>query len=260
MAKGQPGADSSEAVTTSLIQLATNLYGAAPVFWGRYFTSVSTDTAEEYHHAAENQPLNAAGIRVLPIARQTRNVGGSLQQGIEDGAANAEDFIATFGAAFLASQGGRFYMFLDVENDPSTDSPSLSSNYFTGWAQGLAQESASASSGLSNGSVAILPCVYATQDDTATWAALASAQAAGAPCMGAWIARYYFSDCAMSDWSDSIVTPASPISPAPFPWPILAWQYAGDCLNGAIDCSQTNPNIDAQSQLLDFLALPPANG
>src|ERR1700678_2729750 len=89
VAQGQPGADSSLAVTTPLIQSAANLYGAAPVFWGRYFTSVDTTGSVEYRHAAENQPLNTAGIRLLPIARQTANVDGSLQDGIEDGAANA---------------------------------------------------------------------------------------------------------------------------------------------------------------------------
>jgi hypothetical protein len=226
VAQGQPGADSSEAVTTSLIQLATNRYGATPAFWGRYFTSVNTATSEEYRRAEENQPLNVAGIRLLPIARQIRNVSGSLQQGIEDGAANAEDFIATSGAPFLASQRERFYMFLDVEGDPSEGSPSLSSDYFTGWAQGLAQESAAASSDLSNGSVERLPCVYARQADLATWTVLDASQAS-AQCMGVWIARYYSGDCAMSDWNDSVVTPASPASPAPFPWPILVWHMPG---------------------------------
>jgi hypothetical protein len=252
VAQGQPGADSSLAVTTPLIQSATNLYGATPVFWGRYFTSVDTVGRVEYRHRAENQPLNAAGIRLLPIARQTANVDGGLQQGIEDGAANANDFITTFDASFLSSQGGRFYMFLDVEGNPS-----LSSDYFAGWVQGLAEESASWSNGLSSGSVEILPCVYATQGDAATWAALAAAQAVGVRCEGVWIARYYSGNCEMGEWSDLIVTP---VSPDPFPWPILAWQYAGNCLSGAIDCSQTNPNIDAQGQLLDFLVLPPANG
>jgi hypothetical protein len=252
VAQGQPGADSSSPVTASLIQSATDFYGATPAFWGRYFTSVNTAGSVEYRHAVENQPLNAAGIRLLPIARQTANVDGSLQQGIEDGVANARDFITTFDASFLSSQGEKFYMFLDVEG-----SPSLSPDYFTGWALGLAEESASSSNNLSRGSVGILPCLYATQGDAATWVALAAAQAAGVRCMGVWIARYFSGNCEMGEWSDLIVTPAAP---DPFPWPILAWQYAGNCLDGAIDCSQTNPNIDAQGQLLDFLVLPPANG
>ncbi len=250
MAQGLPGADSISPVTAPLIQSASDLLGATPAFWGRYFTSAQTTGAVEYHHATEDPPLHAAGIRLLPVARQTAHVNGSFEQGIEDGVANANDFISTFGMPYLASQGGRFYMFLDVEG-----SPSLSPGYYAGWAQGLAQRSATLSGAL--GTVAVLPCVYATQGDEPTWAALSAACKGGAQCMGIWIARYDPGTCQMGQWSDSIVTPRSP---SPFPWPILAWQYAGNCLKGAIDCSQTNPHIDAQSQLLDFLVLPPGIG
>lgn len=246
MAQGLPGADSSAPVTTELIEEATNLLGATPVFWGRYFTSVTTTGSVEYRHATENEPLNAAGIRLLPVARQTNHVNGSQDQGLTDGSANAQDFIITFGAEVLAAQGGQFYIFLDVEG-----SPSLSVDYYVGWAQGLAQEAQS----LTGGSVQMLPCVYATRSDTTTWSAVEQAMAAGAACHGAWIARYYTGQCEMGEWSDSIVTPASP---SPFPVPILAWQYAGNCLDGQIDCSQTNPEIEVVSSLLSFLLLPPA--
>jgi hypothetical protein len=246
MAQGLPGADSSVLVTTSMIQGASALLGATPVFWGRYFTSVSTTGDVEYRHAEENQLLNAAGVPLLPIARQTGNVDGRVEQGIADGVANARDFIRTFGTQVLTEQGGRFYMFLDVEG-----SPSLSQDYFVGWAQGLAEEAES----LGGGSVQILPCVYGTHTDTDTWSAVAAAIAAGTPCFGAWIARYFSGQCVMGEWQPAIVTPLAPV---PFPCPILAWQYAGDCLDGQIDCSQTNPDIDIQSQLLAFLVLPPA--
>jgi len=229
-----------------MIQGASGLLGATPVFWGRYFTSVSTTGDVEYRHSDENQPLNAAGIRLLPIGRQTANVNGNQEQGVTDGVANAQDFITTFGVEVLTQQGGRFYMFLDVEG-----SPSLSQAYFEGWAQGLAQEATS----LSGGSVAILPCVYATQSDTETWSSVASAMAAGTQCHWAWIARYYTGQCNMGEWDPAVLTPTAP---APFPCPILAWQYAGNCLQGQIDCSQTNPEIDIEAQLLAFLVLPPA--
>jgi hypothetical protein len=243
MAQGLPGADSIQPVTTSLIQATTAHYGSTPVFWGRYFTSVTTSGSAEYHHAKENGPLNAAGIKLLPIGRQTGNVNGTQQQGVADGVKNAKDFITTFGASLLAQQGGQFYMFLDVEGDPS-----LSSDYYTGWAQGLAQESAS------HVGVEILPCVYAAQGNSKTWTALAAATDAGAACVGVWIARYDPNDCTLGEWNDHTVTPPSP---NPFPWPILAWQYCGNCLNGQIDCSQTNPAIDPQADLLDFLVMPP---
>jgi hypothetical protein len=245
MAQGLPGADSSQLVTADLIDATTAHYGATPVFWGRYFTSVTTTGNVEYRHARENGPLNRAGIKLLPIGRQTARVHGTRQDGINDGVNNAKDFITTFGASFLAAQGGEFFMFLDVEG-----APSLSSGYYTGWAQGLAQES------VTHTGVAILPCVYATQGDGTTWSALATACDAGAVCRGVWIARYDPNDCTLGEWNDDTVTP---VSPAPFPWPILAWQYCGNCLNGKIDCSQTNPTIDPEQDLLKFLILPPAS-
>jgi hypothetical protein len=251
MAKGFPGADSCTPVTEKMIEGATKLLGSAPVFWGRYFTSVSTAGTVEYRHSTESPALNAAGIRLLPVGRQTGHVGGSSEQGIADGTANAQDFISTFGAEVLAEQGGRFYLFLDVEG-----SPSLSQDYYAGWVQGLTAEAASASAGSSSeGSVQILPCVYATQSDKETWLAVAAAVGAGVPCYGAWIARYYTGECAMGDWRPEIVTPAAPV---PLPCPILAWQYAGNCMNGEIDCSQTNPEMNLNTQLLAFLVLPPA--
>jgi hypothetical protein len=248
MAQGQPGADSISPVTTSLIQKATALYGTPPVFWGRYFTSPTTTGSAEYRHATENGPLNAAGIRVLPVARQTSHVSGSQQQGQTDGALNAQDFVQTFGVAELNAQGNRFIMVLDVEGNPD-----LNPDYYTGWTQGLI----STAQQMSGNAVQMLPCLYASHGDTGTWIALGTAIANGAPCSGVWVARYLNSLTSgqMGDWSDSTVTPGAP---DPFPATILAWQYAENCLNGAIDCTQTNPAIDVQNDLLQFLVLPPA--
>jgi hypothetical protein len=244
MPQGQPGADSSVPVTPDLIQQATTLFGAQPVFWGRYFTSTNTTGTVEYRHATENSVLNASGIRLLPIARQTNRVGLSIDEGHADGVANAKDFISTFGLSMLVPQGGIFYMFLDVERVPS-----LSTAYYTGWVQGLADESAD----ISQGSVQILPCIYCGQASATSWRALQAATASGVPCKGIWIARYYSGSCQRADWNDAIVTPKQP---SPFPWPIFAWQYAEECLNGAIDASQTNPSLDIQNQLLPYLVLP----
>jgi hypothetical protein len=169
-----------------------------------------------------------------------------MDQGIADGVANAQDFITTFSPDVLASQGGQFLMFLDVEGPPA---PSLSQYYFSGWAQGLAQEARA----ISGGRVQIIPCVYGTQSDVKTWSAVAAAMSAGVACHGAWIARFRTGKCTMGEWEPNIVTPPSP---SPFPCSILAWQYAGNCLEGKIDCSQINPNIDVEAQLLSFLVLP----
>ena len=250
MAKGRPGADSSVPVTSQvngvgLIDLAADFYGETPLFWGRYFTSGSTGGLVEYRHLRENQPLRERGIRVLPIARQTRNVGGTVADGSVDAQRNADDLIATFGADYLASQGGAFYVFLDVEA-----SPSLSGDYYTGWAQTLETHSASATAG----KVTLLPCLYAPRGDTPSWQAMAEAVCGGAQCMGAWIARFPLPGCQpLPDWDDSVVLPTVTI-----PCPALIWQYAGDCYgNGGFDCSVTNPAIDVQTDLLNFLVLPP---
>ncbi len=185
MATGKPGADSASIVTNqqqgqNLIQLSTQLFNEPPVFWGRYFTSSST-TGVEYSHRKENDILRQHGIRVCPVARQTKHVNGSRDQGAADARANVEDLVNTFGAPYLASQGGTFYLFLDVEG-----APSLSLDYYLGWAITIATHSAD----FTSGAVRILPCVYATQSDNATWQAVAAASAQGVPCHGAWVARW----------------------------------------------------------------------
>ena len=153
MASGLLGVDSSIPVTSQvqgqgLIQLATTQLNATPAFWGRYFSSPQTKSAAEYHHGLEGGPLNAAGIPVLPVARQTRNVNGSAQQGAADAAANAADLLASFGVPAMAAQGSVFFLFLDVEG-----SPSLSVDYYTAWAQALTQSSSTA--GLGPGGVVV---------------------------------------------------------------------------------------------------------
>jgi hypothetical protein len=250
MAKGKPGADSSNLVTAQidgqgLIQLACDLFGEFPVLWGRYFTSTSTSGNVEYQHRKENQPLRDKGIRVLPIARQTKRVEGSLDEGSSDAKANADDIIATFGSDYLASQGGRFFVFLDVEGTPSLSVP-----YYTGWAQTLRAHSAT----ITNSDVILLPCVYATQNDSPTWTTVATAANAGVECNGAWIARWRHHGCApLDDWDDNVVNPTVPI-----PCPVLIWQYADACHGGnGFDCSQTKPGIDLNKDLLNQLILPP---
>src|SRR6266436_9069477 len=84
--------------------------------------------------------------------------------GSADAQLNVEDLIKTFGASYLQSQGGRFLMFLDVEG-----SPSLSTEYYIGWARTLVDHSQS----FSHGAVTVLPGVYATQADDTTWRAVA---------------------------------------------------------------------------------------
>ena len=251
MAQGRPGADSSMPVTTvvggkTLIALAQDLYGSTPVFWGRYFTSVATTGVVEYRHLRENQILRDSDIRVLPIARQTKRVDRTMADGSADAAANVEDVIKTFGQEYLASQGGKFFMFLDVEG-----SPSMSLSYYTGWAQTLISHSAE----FTGGAVQILPCVYATRGDSTTWQNVAAACAQGVDCRGIWVARWVEHACSnLVDWNDAKVTPVIPL-----PCKVLIWQYSDDCHGGAgFDCDEVNPSIDLNNDLLNQLILPPS--
>jgi hypothetical protein len=251
MAKGKPGADSSSSVTLqlqgkNLIQLAQDLFGTTPVLWGRYFASATAAGPAEYRHLKENQILRQHNIRVLPIAQQTPNVGGTRDQGRADATANVDDLFATFGKDYLSSQGGEFLMFLDVEG-----SPSLSLDYYMGWAQTVVSHSAAAT----GGAVEVLPCVYATQLDSPTWRAVASASDRGVECRGAWVAHWVgHGGCqGLVDWDDALVNPQVAI-----PCHVLLWQYSNDCHGGdGFDCSQTNPGIDVEKELLAKLVLPP---
>jgi hypothetical protein len=247
--KGKPGADSSNIVTArindkSLIDLAIDLFGAAPAFWGRYFTSVQSTGVVEYRHLKENQILRDNGIRVLPIARQTKRVGGTQAQGATDAEANAEDILQTFGVNYLSAQGGQFLVFLDVESTPP-----MSVSYYKGWAQTLKEHSQKASNNL----VTLLPCVYGTHFDEPTWRAVAAADKDGVACEGIWIARWKFRHCAaVPDYDASQVSPQIQLS-----CPVLVWQYSDECHGGdGFDCNQINPHID-QDAFLQKLVLPP---
>jgi hypothetical protein len=250
MAKGKAGADSAVPVTSqiqgkNLIQCAEDVFGAAPVLWGRYFTSTSTSGDVEYRHLKENQILRQKNVRVLPIARQTKRVGGTQAQGSLDAEANVEDLIITFGRDYLSSQGGKFFMFLDVEG-----APSLSAAYYMGWAQTLVSHSAA----ITNNGVQLLPCVYATQLDDPTWQAVASCAEQGVQCGGAWVAHWVHRGCHnLDDWQDAAVTPKTAL-----PCKVLLWQYADDCFGGTgFDSNQTNPGIDLEHEFLARLILPP---
>ena len=251
MAQGMPGADSASLVTTqidgrNLIELATDLFGRTPVVWGRYFTSVATTGVVEYRHLQENQILRGNNIRVLPIARQTKNVASTVADGSMDAKANVEDLIQTFGTDYLASLGGQILMFLDVEG-----APSLSAPYYRGWAATLIAYSRD----FSSNKVTILPCVYGTQADNATWTAVAEAMGPAVEFHGAWIARWRVTGCNnLLDFDESIVRPPS----LPASLKILLWQYSNDCHGaGGFDCDETNPAIDLDGDLLNKCVLPP---
>jgi hypothetical protein len=249
MAVGSPGADSSNLVTRlidgkPMVDVAAELFGQMPVLWGRYFTSVAATGLVEYRARRENQALRERNIRVLPIARQTRHVDGTQALGSTDAQLNVEDLIKTFGVDYLKSEGGTFIMFLDVEG-----APSLSTDYYVGWARTVVDHSHS----FSNGAVTVVPGVYATQSDDTTWRAVADADERGVKSQGAWIARWRRRGCSnLLEWDPDIVQPNVKI-----PCEVLLWQYADECHGGdGFDCNETNPNVDLQD-ILSQCVLPP---
>jgi hypothetical protein len=239
--RGAAGVDSVATVTQALVVLVNQSFKSMPVFWGRYF-STPTPGAGEYSPTAENPILHAAGIPVLPLARQTNRVHGSEQDGESDGRANAAALLTAFGLPYLVSQGGEFLMFLDVEL-----APTLSAEYYQGWCKGLASVAPA---------ITIRPCVYASQANYETWSALNAAAAAGTPCHGLLVAHYVVDPGVfkpLSDWSAKDTAPAPPVAA-----PVLIWQYVGNACDGKFDCNQVNPALDLEKDLLRYLILPPA--
>jgi hypothetical protein len=245
---GLPGADSSVPVTThiggqTLVDLARAQFEQPPVFWGRYF-SPGADSFAEYTHLTENNILRNENIKLLPIAQQTKNVNLTYSDGAGDAQANVTDMINTFGMQFLSNLEEDIYMFLDVEG-----APSLSVEYYEGWSTNIVSFSKRKLGGR-----AIQPCVYATQGDTVTWNSVRSAVNSGnATFFGAWVAEWPASGChPLPDWNRLRHIPL------PNGGKVLIWQYANDCHgSGGFDCSVTNPNIDADGDLLNHLILPP---
>jgi hypothetical protein len=185
---------------------------------------------------------------LLPLAQQTRRVGGSQEEGTNDGSDNASALIAALGADTMAAQGDSFLMFLDVEG-VGLD-VSLSQDYYTGWATALQAKSQE----LSGGRFTILPCVYARAKDNVTWNALLAADAAGVKCFGAWVARFLDSACdnGFVDWNSVFAEPTIGL-----PFEVLIWQFAQNCPSrDGIDCNQTVPDIDGDGLVMKRLVAP----
>jgi hypothetical protein len=182
-------------------------------------------------------------IKILPIAQQTTHVGSGTTDGETDGSLNARAIIDTFGSAYLHGAAPDVLVFLDVEKGLP-----LSRSYYIAWSAAL-QKTANQ---LSGGNVSLHPAIYASFSDDTTWAALRSAIAAGAPCAGAWIARWKSTagGCfPLDEWDEAHVTPTGGL-----PCPVLLWQYSQEC-NG-FDCDQASPFHE--DVLLGRLVLPPA--
>ena len=244
MPVGTLGVDSLSPVKASSIIVAKTLLKKTPAFWGRYFTFKGDTNSGQYQKTTEKQVLADNGIRLIPYARQTNHVGEGKDRGTFDGTRNAEAFVDALGVDLLKAQGGKFYVFLDVEpEDP------LSTDYYRGWSAALV----SRGKALSGDAVELLPCVYLNTRDDDTLDALNAAVAAGARCEGVQVARYFGTQAhgfpGPFDWNPGFIKPVVALTT-----PIIAWQYIGNFRN-LLDASQSNPDID-QAAFVARLAQP----
>jgi hypothetical protein len=235
------GADENATVTQPRIDVATRQTGHSIEFWGRYFKNPGNTSPEQYQPNKEAALLNENNIRVLPIGRQTGHVAGSRSLGRADGTTNAKALIEAFGPEVLGALPQGLAVFLDVEGPPH---PSLSVDYYQGWADGLAQTAQAAG-------VKLLPAVYGTHGDSATWTHLAQAASNGAACEGTWIARPGRLGChPLRPFDESFVRPQD----LPQSIRVLAWQAVLECHN--LDFNILNPTFDAET--LSKFVLPAA--
>ena len=243
------GADTLVPVTESLVAMVTKHLKTTPVFWGRYFKRPSFE--QDYQPASENAVFNNHHIRLLPIARQTNRVAGTASDGAADAILNVDAFVKSLELENLASIGGELLMFLDVEGT-SERNPNLSVDYWIGWSGALVAHSRR----VSGGRFTMVPGVYCRQNQNPTWEAIVRADALGFPCVGAWIFRSRTGACTkpVPSWDAPFNTPAVKL-----PCPIMAWQFAIDCLfEGGVDFDMVNPDPSIESALLNRLIVPPA--
>lgn len=253
MAIGRPGADSTPRVThnihdRNIIDVATDLFGETPLFWGRYFKALNHPSDYEYIGKEESPILRSRNIKLLPLAQQTKFVGGSEQRGASDGQLNTRDLIASLDADTFARQGTEFLFFLDVE-----PTHPLSETYYRGWSQAVIAESRA----LSEGRFTIVPALYLNGHERTTWQTLIAAKRQGLICGGLWVASYGNPErpgCTpLIDWDAEELTPSGIVAP----YPILIWQYTEECHGGdGVDCNETNPFIDLENDLMNKLVLP----
>jgi hypothetical protein len=250
---GAAGADSStEVVHTiygkTLLEHASALFGGPPRFWGRYFKTPEQQGGTQYNPKTEHSALASAGIRVVPIARQTARIHGSKADGAADAQGNVLAIFAAFGVNYLATQGDEFYVYLDDEGAPQ---PTLSTDYWLGWSDTLIKYSDQVSSA----KVTLLPGLYCNFDHD-SWVSLKNALAQGGRCETAWIARWKSDGqvcMPLPPWNQTHVTP----DPAPG-CPIHIWQYAQECHGGdGFDMDEANPALSLDG-LLGKLILPPS--
>jgi hypothetical protein len=169
-------------------------------------------------------------IRLLPIARQTRNVAGDEKAGATDAKLNV--------AALAKASGGKkdIYLFLDVEDDTSTGSPAVSPEYWKGWSKAVSAGG-------------FLPCLYVRQGSADTFTALTKAKLDPE---ALWIARWQFAD----GKPHPVPAKWQPGKLGTFkhqPKDIKVWQYQD---GPHFDCDMINPEKGVKEELSSHLILP----
>jgi hypothetical protein len=186
------GIDQGLLASEECYRAAANLLGQEPVFWGRYFKGPGNRMPIQYQPDKEAAFFSSHSIRVLPVARQTRNVcKADSRLGYADGMRNAAAILSAFGAVHLSQMAG-VLVFLDVE--PETP---LSQAYYEGWSAGLIEAGKKDMVDFADEVRALIvppgtivqfaPSVYGHHSDSETWSALAKAVDGGAQCDAAWV-------------------------------------------------------------------------
>ena len=259
--EGPFAVDTTDPVTQASINEATLIYKSAPTFWGRYFNGVGYRSAGYEYELSENAPLAANKIPILPVARSGPNVSKNDRVlGEQDAKSQAEDILEDFGEDYLASKGGTFYVFLDVESDTP-----LSSEYYLGWSTTLENYSSK---------VRLLPAVYMSATENQTSQSITDAISQGAHCYGLWVAGYpyYNESCVSLPYSQPVWDQGLDATPTTLPscWsesdisledgkcPALVWQYGGNitCGDFEYDLDMVSPNIDAQTFFSRLIPAP----
>jgi hypothetical protein len=256
-------ADSTGVITQPIIDSVKAQYGALPAFWGRYFKGPGNPSDEQYKFKKENIILASNGIKLLPIARQTNNVGGDGKAGAIDGKNNAGAVVEALGADYLIQSDIEPLVFLDTE--PEGTGPALSYDYYIGWASGLLAEGQR----LTGNKVRFRPGLYfnsSGRDGNGPKAARVLAKVAEQAgnhsiddrlvCRAVWAANYGTRTPLSRPpaWSDQ----ETRLPNLPASCLVVAWQWAAhnhEIPLLPIDPSIVNPSCD--KDLLDRLLVPP---
>ena len=224
------GIDQARAASASCLQVATQKLGQQPVFWGRYFKDPGNTSSIQYQANLESDFFNINNVRVLPVGRQTGNVGEpDSDLGRQDGGDNAAAVIASFGAVHLSTMP-EVAVFLDAE----IGTP-LNHIYYQGWSAGLI-------AGGTSQNVKFVPCVYAHHNDGNTWSELGKAISGGSICGAAWIV-----------FMDSMNFPIGPWQPARFTGKNMPTSVRVAIAQRVLDFK------DQQSRAYDFDLVNPAH-